>query len=221
MPSLGGFEDSTDIDDNDGIILRLAAATVTQDPPSLLSQTGAFIDLPSLTPTPAFIPYGVPTPLWSDTAVKDRWIALPNDGDHSTSSEQNTFSETENWVFPAGTVLMKHFELPTDQNNPTQTVRLETRFIICTENGGKYGVTYRWLPDQTDVVLLTSGETGDYTITETGGSTHTQTWTFPSHEECFQCHNEASGQALGVRTHQLNGYYPHPKTPSPLELLTG
>ncbi|BCX46182.1 hypothetical protein HAHE_00900 [Haloferula helveola] len=212
MTDLGGFNDTTDIEDNDGTIQKLAAVGTTSDAPPLLSQTHAFLDLPTLTTNPAFLPYGVLSPLWSDAAVKDRWIALPNDGGHDTPAERIEFSESGNWEFPAGTVLMKHFELPVDDTNPDTTVRLETRFIVCTEGGGKYGLTYRWLPDQSDAVLLTNSETGDYTISEAGGGSRLQTWVFPGRSDCLQCHNASSGQALGVRTHQLNGFIPHPDT---------
>ncbi|MDP0491881.1 MAG: LamG-like jellyroll fold domain-containing protein [Verrucomicrobiota bacterium JB023] len=207
MPELGGFDDDTDIEDNDGTIQRLAPTSVSSDAPALLSQTGAFLDLDKLTPHPSFLPYGVLSPLWSDGADKWRWIAVPNNGVHDTESEKIVFDESGNWVFPEGTVLMKHFELATDSTQPEERVRLETRFLVCTADGGKYGITYRWLPDQTDAVLLTSGETEDFTVRGDSGQSQTLTWTYPSRGDCLQCHNSASGQALGVRTHQLNGYF--------------
>ena len=45
-------------------------------PPALLSQTGAFGDLTSLTTTNGLIPYNVNAPLWSDGANKLRWTNL-------------------------------------------------------------------------------------------------------------------------------------------------
>ncbi|WP_338685130.1 PQQ-dependent sugar dehydrogenase [Haloferula helveola] len=219
MPDLGGFDDATDIEDNDGTIQRLAATAVTPDPPGLLSATGAFSDLATLTPHTAFLPYEPRSQLWSDRAVKQRWIALPNDGTHNSTAEQIVFSEDDPWTFPPGTVLMKHFELPVDDGNPLVTVRLETRFIVCTEGGGKYGVTYRWLPDQSDAVLLNASETGNFTVAEEGGGTRIETWTYPGRSDCFQCHNEASGQALGLVTHALNHPFPYPDQPSPVNQL--
>jgi|GEM_PF-854424 len=219
MPDLGGFDDATDIEDNDGTIQRLVAAATTPEPPGLLSQTGAFADLATLTPDPAFLPYEPLAPLWSDAAVKSRWIALPNDGRHNSPSERIVFHATGNWAFPAGTVLMKHFELPDDEGNPASTVRLETRFIVCTEGGGKYGVTYRWLPDQSDAVLLTDGATGVYPVREQGGGTRMQAWSFPGRSDCLQCHNEASGQALGLRAHALNGSITYPGGSGPVNQL--
>jgi len=45
--------------------------------PRLLSQTGVFASLADLRPSPGLIPYDVNAPLWSDGAVKRRWVALP------------------------------------------------------------------------------------------------------------------------------------------------
>ncbi len=187
-----------------GKLYTLEYIGTTEDPPTLLSQTGAFTDLETLTPAPALLPYTVNSPLWSDNAEKLRWIALPNDGLHDTPAEQIEFYEAANWVFPAGTVLVKHFDLPLDLGNPKITRRLETRFIVCLPYGRKYGVTYRWNDAQTEATLLEQGETGTYEVIQSNGAALQQTWQFPSRSDCISCHNDASGQALGVRTHQLH-----------------
>jgi hypothetical protein len=54
---------------------RKSARSAAKDlPPSRLSQTGLFIDLTTLEPALGLIPYEVNSPLWSDGAVKMRWI---------------------------------------------------------------------------------------------------------------------------------------------------
>lgn len=193
-----------------GKIYTLESADPNPEPPALLSQTGAFSDLPSLTPAPFLLPYSVNSPLWSDRALKRRWIALPNDGLHDTPAEQITYDRDDNWIFPAGTILVKHFELPVDERDSSLTTRLETRFIVCLPEGAKYGVTYRWRPDGSDADLISNRETADYQITQTDGSTLTQRWQFPSRSDCLACHNSTAGQALGLRTHQLNGSFLYP-----------
>ncbi|MEK7949373.1 Ig-like domain-containing protein [Luteolibacter soli] len=187
-----------------GTILKLTTAGVSVEPPALLSQTGVFTNLATLQTAQGVIPYDVANPLWSDGAAKKRWMILPNDGTHDTPHEDIVFSEEGNWVFPAGTVFVKHFEIGTDENNPAAVKRLETRFLICTAGGGKYGVTYKWNAAGTDAVLLTSGVDETYNVALAGGGTETRTWSYPSRAQCLLCHNAASGQALGVRTHSLN-----------------
>ena len=198
--------------DPNGRIYTLEAGTTNPEPPALLSGTGAFTDLASLTPAPFLLPYTVNTPLWSDRALKSRWIALPNDGSHDTLGEQITYREHEPWTFPAGTVLVKHFELPTQALDPSQTTRLETRFIVCLPEGRHYGVTYRWREDGSEADLLTGAQTGTYLVTHADGSTAPQSWQFPGRTDCRTCHNSVAGQALGVRTPQLNGTCHYPDT---------
>jgi glucose/arabinose dehydrogenase len=182
------------------------------EPPALLSETGAFSDLATLTPAPGVFPYTVNAPLWSDAAAKKRWIALPNDGTHDSPEEKIGFASNGNWSFPAGTVFIKQFELATDENNPSVHRRLETRFIVMPDTGEPYGVTYRWLPDGSDAELLPGGLSEPITITEAGGGTHEQTWEYPSRTDCRICHNGNAGHVLGLKTHQLNGDLTYDRT---------
>jgi uncharacterized repeat protein (TIGR03806 family) len=187
-----------------GTIYKLTTAGVSTEPPQLLSQTGVFTNLTNLDTAPGVIPYNVANPLWSDAAEKKRWIILPNNGVHDTAGEKIVFSEEGNWRFPAGTVFVKHFEVALDESNPASMKRLETRFLICIEGGGKYGVTYKWNAMGTDAELLTSGLSESYPVTLSGGGVETRNWDYPSRADCLLCHNVAAGQALGVRTHTLN-----------------
>jgi hypothetical protein len=179
--------------------------------PLLLSDLAAFDDVVSLDVHDAGVPYDL-VPFWSDGAAKQRWIFLPNDGTHDTAAEQIVFSELGNWSFPVGTVLMKHFELPTDETDPNVRRRLETRFLAFGDDGKQYGLTYRWRLDETDADLLTVAETADYTIQLEGGGSTIQTWLFPSRNDCLTCHTNGAGHALGLRTHQQNRDFTYPST---------
>lgn len=205
---------------NGGIIRKLVAGGVTPEPPQLLSATGLFTDTANLVPSPALVPYDVASPLWSDGAKKQRWIALPNDGTRNVVSEKIAWSATGNWKFPAGTVFVKHFEMPVDDRDSSLVRRLETRVIVCTANDGKYGVTYRWNEQGTDAVLISVGEEDTYGVTRADGSTVQRTWSFPSRSDCMQCHTNASGQSLGLRTHQINRTVIQPGTDVPVNQLS-
>ena len=194
-----------------GRVMKLARTGQTPQPPARLSQTGAFTSLATLTPAPALVPYATASPLWSDGAEKWRWAAVPTDGPPFSSAEQVTFSPDGAWQFPVGSVLVKHFELPLSDTDPAQRTRLETRFMVRTATGW-YGVTYRWRPDNSDADLLMDGAVRDITVATAGGGSRTQTWTFPSRVDCMICHNPNSGQALGLRTWQLNSLLAYPGT---------
>ena len=181
------------------------------DPPQLLSEVGAFANLATLDVHDAAVPYDL-VPFWSDGASKSRWIFLPSDGSHDQPGEQIAFSEEGNWSFPVGTVLMKHFELPLDESDPTATARLETRFLVHGEDGKWYGVTYRWRDDESDAELLPGADTRTLEVQLAGGGTAQQTWSFPSRSQCTTCHTVGAGGALGPRTHQLNRELVYPRT---------
>ena len=195
-----------------GQVWRLdRAGTTSAVMPALLSQTGAFSDLPSLSPVAGVIPYDVNVPLWSDNAVKRRWISLPNNGAPYDATQQIAFSSTGEWTFPNGTVFVKHFELGTDDTNPSLRKRLETRLLVRDNNGGAYGVTYKWRADNSDADLLAGSLTENIAIA-TGSGFRTQTWYYPSQQDCLVCHNPNANYVLGVKSRQQNGNFTYPST---------
>lgn len=186
--------------------------TGTAQPPALLSQVGAFSNMANLTPRSGLIPYTVNSPLWTDGAAKKRWMAIPNDGTADTAAEQISFSPTSSWVFPKGSVLVKQFDLPVNDSNPSVLRRMETRFLVHGEDGNYYGITYRWRADGSEADLLPDGDSVDVNISTASGGTRTQTWSFPSRADCRTCHNAGAGRVLGARTWQLNGLFTYPAT---------
>ncbi len=181
-------------------------------PPALLSQVGAFSNLAALTPRGGLIPYTVNSPLWTDGAFKQRWLAVPNDGTADTAAEKITFTETGAWQFPKGSVLVKQFDLPIDDRNSAVQRRMETRFLVHGDDGVYYGITYRWRADGLEADLLPDGDNLAVAITTASGGTRSQTWTFPSRADCRTCHNAGAGTVLGPRTHQMNGSLFYPAT---------
>ncbi len=202
-----------------GRILKLESGGSGSQPPARLSATGAFASLASLTPSAGVIPYDVNSPLWSDGAIKQRWIALPNNGAPYDAGEVIDFAAAADWSFPAGTVLIKQFDLGTDDTNPAARIRLETRFFVRATNGW-YGVTYRWRANGSDADLLSDGASQNVTITGAGGVTRTQRWDFPSRENCMTCHNNNATGVLGLKTHQLNGSITYPTGVTANQLAT-
>ncbi len=184
----------------------------TPDGPPFLSYAGFFEDLATLAPRAGVIPYDLVQPFWSDGAIKRRWMAIPSDGLHNTAEEKITFSPQSPWVFPTGSVLIKHFDLPVDDLNPAITKRIETRLLVAGEDGIYYGLTYKWFEDGSDAVLLTEAESRDVQIRQVDGSFRTQSWYYPSRQQCMSCHTPNAGSVLGPNTHQLNGNFLYPTT---------
>jgi len=171
-------------------------------PPRLLSQTGAFTDLRTLTPSSGLIPYDLVVPFWSDGAMKSRLVAIPD--------RKVGFSATGEWHFPPGTVFVKTFELPVDERDPAAKRRLETRLLVRAADGGVYGVVYKWRDDGSDAELLDGSTTEDIRIRTRNGGTRTQQWYYPSREDCLKCHNSGAGGVLGLKTRQMNRTFQYP-----------
>jgi hypothetical protein len=179
--------------------------------PEVLSATGAFTDVPNVVPTEGLIPFAPNSPLWSDGALKSRWIALPNDGPPYTPDEQISFVPTGEWTFPNGTVFVKEFDLIVNELTQERK-RLETRLLVRDENGAVYGVTYKWRADNSEADLLPGGLNEDIPVMTATGETVIHTWTYPSRSDCLFCHNPPASYVLGLKTHQLNGNYTYPST---------
>ena len=183
---------------------------VVGDPlPPTLAGTGAFADLVSLTPQLGIVPYDLNLPFWSDHAVKSRWFSIPNVNDTMT------FSAAGNWLFPTGTVWIKHFDMEMTNGVPASRRRLETRFLVKNDDG-IHGFTYKWNTDQTDADLVAeAGVSEVLDIRNPDGSPlRSQTWRYPSRGECLQCHTPQGGYALGFNTVQLNRTHDYGNGPS-------
>jgi uncharacterized repeat protein (TIGR03806 family) len=188
--------------------LRMPESETGRMPP-LLSLTGAFRDVHSVTPNDGLVPYDLNAPFWSDGASKLRWISVPREAD--SPGEKIAFAPTGEWEFPNGTVFVKHFELATDETKPTLKRRLETRLLVRDGTGGVYGVTYKWRPDNSDAELLQTNLSEAIPI-KTMAGWRTQTWYYPSRADCRTCHTTNAGGVLGVKTRQMNRGFAYPKT---------
>lgn len=158
--------------------------------PRHLSDLRLFKDLSTLEPEEGLEPYEINVPFWSDGAEKKRWVAFPS------GNPKLIFQETGPWEFPEGSVFVKHFSLGNQ--------KVETRILVRDAYLGVYGLSYQWLADQSDAILLKGAAEEKIHWKDTAGKSHEQTWHFPSRESCTTCHNSASHGVLGVNTHQIN-----------------
>ncbi|MEO6185778.1 MAG: PQQ-dependent sugar dehydrogenase [Steroidobacteraceae bacterium] len=177
------------VDFGGGGIYRLGQSSGgTSTIPNSLLATGCVSSTNPTLPASGLIPFGPNAPFWSDGAVKERWMALPN----GTSA---TIGADGDWAFPVGTVLMKNFRL----NNQL----IETRLFMRHTDGEWAGYTYQWNAGQTDAARVQGGSTVAYGA---------QQWLYPSEAECLQCHTSAAGRSLSIENGQLNGNYTYPTT---------
>jgi uncharacterized repeat protein (TIGR03806 family) len=171
--------------DANGGIYRLQGAT-PEPFPTLLSDTGC-VDMARLGPTEGEVPYDVNMELWSEGADKRRWFSLPADGNIQWLADGQ-------WVFPAGSVIVKTFLLG---ERP-----IETRLLVNHRQGGWSGYSYAWDADGKEA-RLQEGGARDVSYGDV-------TWTFPSRAQCKACHNPAANHVLGLEAPQLNRDFVYP-----------
>ncbi len=175
-----------------GRILAILPTDVPEPPPppealpELLSQTPLFRRIDKHRKARGALRYGVRSELWADFAEKDRWIVLPPRGVMTTNGE-------DSFDVPVGTWIAKTFRL-----GPRKTRRaLETRVILYGEERFLFG-TYKWRADGSDADLVHERETETVQ-----GPQSPQEWTYPSPEDCLECHTEASSRVLGITATQV------------------
>jgi uncharacterized repeat protein (TIGR03806 family) len=174
-----------------GGVHRIAAAGGTSPStpvPTLLSATGCVNPQNPSQAATGLVPYEPAAPFWSDNATKERWLAIPNGTSIGVGADGD-------FVFPSGTVLMKHFRL----NNAL----VETRLFMRHPDGDWAGYTYEWNAQRTDATLVQGGKT-----VAIGG----QSWIFPSSNDCLTCHTAAAGYSLSLEAAQLNRNLPYVST---------
>ncbi len=175
--------------------------------PRMLSETGIYDSIADNQIHPGLIPYQVNSPLWSDGAVKERFIGIPG-------NQTIEFKTANSWDFPDGTVLVKTFSLPlanrsenaTDQATAPPLTRVETR-LMTRQNDEWHGYSYQWNAAQTDAVLVDASghdQTFEVVASEFNHGLTKQTWHYPSRSECMVCHSRASNFVLGLSVQQTN-----------------
>jgi outer membrane protein assembly factor BamB len=184
-------------------------------PPPLLSMTGCVDPADARRPARRLVPYTVASPLWSDGAAKERYFALPAGGKiHVTDcahapadcgTEMASMGPTlkpggdGHWEFPVGTVLVKVFSLGDERAR----TRVETRLLVRYDDATWMGYSYEWDEKQADAKLIPDDRRRTtFTITENGARV-ARDWSFPSRQDCLQCHTSYAGYSLGPETRQL------------------
>ena len=174
----------------DGRIYRIDAGTSGGGGvvPELLSGTGCVDPADPTQPSSAMIPYDLNAPFWSDGAVKQRWMALPN-------GETIDLDSDGDFDFPNGSVLMKSFTVGGQLT--------ETRLLLRHDDGVWAGYTYEWNGAGTDANRVVGGKVADK---------FGQDWIYPSGSDCMQCHTQAANFSVGIEHGQLNKGLTYPST---------
>lgn len=167
--------------------------------PRKLSETGLFSQVRGHQIAPGVIPYSINAAFWSDGAHKERFIAVPPNAKISMDEKAE-----RGWVFDDGSVTVKSFSLDMEEGKPASRKYIETR-VVVKQDDHWVGYSYLWNEDQSDATLVEAGGLDKvYKIREANGKTRSQSWHYPSRNECMFCHSRAAGFVLGLTTGQMN-----------------
>jgi len=133
--------------------------------------------------------YSPQYPLWTDGAVKRRWIQLPEKSRIDVSNE-------DHWRYPIGTKLWKEFALTTEFGR----VKLETRLLEKLDADNWLMETYVWNEEQTRAKLAPAEGIRAYAPLANGKS-----YDIPSQKDCTTCHSKA-GLTSGPQTTPVLGF---------------
>ncbi|MDP9957005.1 putative repeat protein (TIGR03806 family) [Epilithonimonas hungarica] len=203
--------------EDDGTVIEtsISGPTVNFDinavPYSKLSTYSFFSgDLKDLTPVAKVIPYEPASSLFTDYALKKRFIWMPEGTKAKYEEDGKTLD------FPVGTTLIKNFYYNTLQPNNTTKI-IETRLMIRKSTGWIFA-EYIWNDAQTEATLLTgedfeSGSSKEITFKKPNGESITTNYRIPSETECFACHRlDGKSIPIGTKPQNLNNIYNYSTT---------
>lgn len=193
----------------------MVAGNCARGVPGLLSEWGLFEDIRNQVPAEGVIPFDVTSPLFTDYAVKHRFVTLTEGGQIAY------FNDSRRWQSPVGTIYIKTFAYPPNKSvDPPQTLEqlVETRLLRhvsaeddrlgCSGEPSCWNVhVYVYNEDQTDAICEAGGATKSVTFTDPLNEEQVTiaNYTVPSNGDCRQCHRRPpETRTLGPSTGMLN-----------------
>lgn len=176
-------------------------AILADDPPKELSQFGFFADLAAQRPADGVVPYRLNTPLFSDAALKMRFVFVPQ-------GQQAGYDADEAFDFPVGTALVKTFAFPADYRTPDKDLRIiETRLLLHRADGW-HALAYVWNDTQTEATLKIAGARIDIATIDAAGAPLSFTYSVPNRNQCKGCHDLGGAiSPIGPKARNLNGSF--------------
>jgi uncharacterized repeat protein (TIGR03806 family) len=177
------------------------AALLADAPAPQISAYHLFTDTPGMSPNARVTPFRLITPLFTDYALKRRYLYLP-------PGTQARYVGPGVFDFPVGAALIKTFLYPADFRRPKENLRLiETRLLIHKPEGW-VGLTYVWNADGSDARLVRAGKRMDVSYLDEHGAAQTIDYAVPNQNQCKSCHSQSGALSpLGPKARNLNSDY--------------
>jgi parallel beta-helix repeat protein len=140
--------------------------------------------------------YELSTPLFTDYALKHRFIFLPN-------GESIDYNANRTFTFPEGTIISKTFSYPEDFDKRNKITPIETRLLLKRKNGWK-ALSYIWDHEKGEAFLSRVGKETKVKFKLDGKEVELD-YSVPSQNQCFSCHGIAGKlKPIGPQAKLLN-----------------
>lgn len=146
---------------------------LAERPADTLAAYGLFADMAANTPAPGVTPYELASALYSDGAIKRRYVYIP-------AGARVQFRAEGAFEFPVGSVLVKTFAFSSGDGASARAI--ETRLLIRKRNGWSAD-TYVWNAGGTAARLQVAG--AQVPVTSAG---RTIAYAVPNRNQCKGCH---------------------------------
>jgi uncharacterized repeat protein (TIGR03806 family) len=151
-------------------------------------------------PSYGVIPYKPNSELFSDYALKNRFVWMPNGVKATFNGDGNVLE------LPLGSALIKNFFYENVQPNNTTKI-IETRIMIRKSTGWIFA-NYIWNDEQSDALLTTQSTARDLSWKDANNVVHTLNYRTPEVDfECLRCHSTFNNQIinpLGIKPQNIN-----------------
>jgi uncharacterized repeat protein (TIGR03806 family) len=151
-------------------------------------------------PSYGVIPYKPNSELFSDYALKNRFVWMPNGVKATFNGDGNVLE------LPVGAALIKNFYYENVQPNNTTKI-IETRIMIRKSTGWIFA-NYIWNDEQSDALLTTQSTARDLSWKDANNVVHTLNYRTPEVDfECLRCHSTFNNQIinpLGIKPQNIN-----------------
>jgi uncharacterized repeat protein (TIGR03806 family) len=171
---------------------------LAETPAQTLSEYGLFANLASEKPAKGVVPYDLINPLFSDNALKHRFVFVPGEA-------KAAYDPVDVFDFPVGTVLVKTFAFAPDLRAPSEgQYRVETRLLIHKASGWA-AFPYIWNEEGTEAVYSPVGGHRTIETVTPQGDPISFNYSVPNQNQCKTCHQAGSALSpIGPKARNLN-----------------
>jgi uncharacterized repeat protein (TIGR03806 family) len=157
-------------------------------------------EMKNQTPSYGVIPFKPTSELFTDYALKKRFIWMPNGTKANYNGDGNIL------VLPVGAAIVKTFYYNNVQPlNTTQII--ETRIQIHKSTGWIF-VNYVWNSNQTEAFLQTQSSNVPISWIDENSILKTINYHIPSDTDCIRCHgNNTARFPIGIKPQNLNSNF--------------